>query len=354
MTKDIQTSPNFLRVSLAAAMALGLRPGIFYRGARLGCLNLLLTYRENCQANCSYCGLSRSRENPDNNQSFIRVEWPCFPLEEIVERTRRCHEIERVCISMITHQRAFNDTIYLTRLLARETRLPVSVLANPTTMEEGAMEDLLEAGADMVSVAIDAATPALFEQHRGQGVNGPHKWDNYWSSLSEAALVFGKDKAGCHLIAGLGETEQQMAQAIQRVRDLGARTHLFSFYPEEGSLLEKAAACPASQFRRIQLARFLVDNDMARASGMEFDELGRITGFGLSGAALDGLVDSGMPFMTSGCPGKRTKCACNRPYGDGPPGDIRSYPFKPDQKDVQLFKKQLATYREVADISSKV
>ena len=351
MTNTTQSSPGFVRISLAAAMTLGLKPGSFYRGARLGCLNLLLTYPEGCYANCSYCGLSRSRDGRGpQSPSFIRVEWPRYNLDEIINRTREDGNLfERVCVSMIMHPRAFEDALFLIRRFCGEVGLPVSVLVAPTIMEEGMMEDLKEAGADMASLAVDAATPDLFNEHRGAGVGGPHRWQNYWKSLSEAALIFGKDRAGCHLIAGLGEAERQMAETMQQVRDLGARTHLFSFYPEAGSLLAESAPCPSSQFRRIQLARFLIDYDLTAVDHMEFDEHGRITGYGLSQSALDDLVDSGKPFMTSGCPGHTSSCACNRPFGDGPPSDIRSYPFDLEADDIRSVRKELATYQEVAE-----
>ena len=35
------------------------------------------------------------------------------------------------------------------------------------------------------------------------------------------------------------------------------------------------------------------------------------------------------------------EAACNRPYGDGPPSDIRSFPFPLEEKDVALVKHQL-------------
>lgn len=345
-----QFSPGHLRVSLAAAMTLGLRPGIFYRGAQLHCLNLLLTYPEGCYARCSYCGLACSRgigpEKASGLQpSFIRVEWPTFPLHEILERTKNvCDVWKRICVSMVMHPRAVEDTLWLLARITEQVELPVSVLANPSTMREGQMKDLSNAGADMASVAIDAATPEIFDACRGHGVGGPHNWDNYWRSLEEAVEVFGPGKAGCHLITGMGETEQQMINTMQRVRDLGARIHLFSFYPEPGSLLDSAAPCPASQFRRIQLARFLIDYEIVKGSEMAFDHQGRVISFGVERSTVETVVASGEPFMTSGCPGASMSCACNRPYGDGPPGDIRSFPFTLDAGDVMTVRKELATY----------
>ncbi|CAO0819953.1 hypothetical protein DFAR_1260006 [Desulfarculales bacterium] len=50
---DPQQSPDYVRLSLAAAMTLGLGGGSFFRGARLGCINLFLTYSGGCRANGS-------------------------------------------------------------------------------------------------------------------------------------------------------------------------------------------------------------------------------------------------------------------------------------------------------------
>ena len=76
-------------MSLAAAMTLGLAPGTFYRGARLGCINLLLTYPGGCKANCQFCGLAREKHRPDFDpkfEKFIRVAWRTWSLDEVVER----------------------------------------------------------------------------------------------------------------------------------------------------------------------------------------------------------------------------------------------------------------------------
>ncbi|MHB0914550.1 MAG: radical SAM protein [Thermoleophilia bacterium] len=343
------TSPDSLRLSLAAAMSLGLRPGRFYRDARLHCLNLLLTYEQGCYANCSYCGLSRDGDGAYGERSFIRVEWPAFSTGEIIRRlVERPEAFERVCLSMIMHPAALEDTLSLTALISRKVDVPMSVLVNPSAMADGDLEALKGAGADMVSVAVDAATPGLFDANRGLAVNGPHRWDRYWDALDEAALVFGRNRFGSHLIAGLGESEREMLATVQRLRRMGGRSHLFSFYPENGSRLAGGDPCPADHFRRIQLARFLIDYDIVTTDSMEFDEHDRVVGFGLRGAELDRLVDSGVPFMTSGCPGKTRLCSCNRPFGDGPPSDIRSFPFSLDTDDILLVRKQLATYPEVA------
>ena len=67
--KEQKESPEYLRTSTAAAMTLGFIPGRFYRDAKLYCINLLLTYRGGCKANCAFCGLSRDRIGEDEEES---------------------------------------------------------------------------------------------------------------------------------------------------------------------------------------------------------------------------------------------------------------------------------------------
>ncbi|MCU0578023.1 MAG: radical SAM protein [Desulfobacterota bacterium] len=336
------SSPDYLQMSLAAAMTLNLKEGLFFRNARLYCLNLLLTYPGGCMGNCSYCGLQKSRDGAFAEKSFIRVSWPTYDLETIIEKTlENRHKLHRICLSMITHPRALEDTLALIRRFREDVGLPISVLMNPTSMTAADVAALRQAGAQMAAVALDLAGEDLFDRHRGAGARGPHRFAHYWTMLAETAAVFGRNKAGCHLICGLGEREEELVQRIQAVRDLGARTHLFSFYPEKGSRLAQDLPCPAGQYRRVQLARFLIDNDLSHFPNMAFDARGRITDFGLPPEDLARWIDSGRPFMTSGCPGGGLETACNRPFGDGPPSDIRSYPFPLEAGDVARVREQL-------------
>lgn len=350
-------SPRLVRTSTAAAMTMGVLPGRFLRDARLYCINLLLTYNDGCVARCAYCGLSRSRdiEEPWSEHSFIRVEWPTVTLDDVISRIEggECPWVERVCVSMITNGRALDDTISVVKRLHAEID-EVSVLITPTIIDKEWLYELKEAGADWVGIALDAATPELFERLRGQGVKGPHRWDRYWKTVEEAVSVFGEDKVGIHLIVGLGETEREMAEAIQRANDLGAQTHLFSFFPEENSMMQKHPQPPIGNYRRIQLARYLINHGMTSAEAMKFDGAGGIENYGMPLRALDDVIDSGLPFMTSGCPGKTRENACNRPFANCTPhqaynGEFRNYPFKPDEDDVETIRTQLVEPQHAAD-----
>lgn len=342
-------SPGYVQMSTAAAITLGLIPGQMHRTACTHCLNLLVTYPEGCRANCAYCGLARHREEARDyaDRNFIRVDWPTARYDEVIERVKAGTDkgqFERMCISMITHPRSNEDTFVLLEQWVREVpRVPVSILSNPTTLERDDLVRLRDMGADIFTVALDAVTPEIFERTRGKGVDSPHSYEHYWRAIGWAAEVFGRDKFGAHLICGMGESEREILEVAQRIRDLGGHNHMFAFFPEHGSLMEDWPAVDRGQWRRVQLARYVIDYARGRFSDMAFDDEGRVTDFGIPREKLGELIASGTPFRTSGCPGKADDIsACNRPYGDSSPTDILSFPFAPAKRDVARIRRQLA------------
>jgi biotin synthase len=342
-------SPAYVQMSTAAAITLGIMGGYMHRTECTRCLNLLLTYPEGCRANCAYCGLARHREAERNyaDRNFIRVDWPAVPFAEVLDIMEKGGDrgrFHRMCISMITHPNSDADTrTVLRQWVDRVPHVPVSILSNPTTMTRGDVQDLYEIGADIFTVALDAANPEIFERTRGRGVQSPHSWEKYWEILHAAADIFGPERFGAHLIVGMGESEFDVLSQVQRIRDLGGHSHMFAFFPEKGSLMDHLPAVPRPQWRRVQLARYLIDYRDRRLDTMRFDDGGRLVDFGLPAAELDAIIAAGVAFRTSGCPGNEAAdvSACDRPYGDSPPSDIASYPFAPNGRDRRRIRAQL-------------
>jgi len=174
-------------------------------------------------------------------------------------------------------------------------------------------------------------------------VQSPHSWRKYWEILMHAREIFGPQKFGAHIIVGMGETEYDVLALVQKLVDLGGHSHMFCFFPEKGSLMDHLPATPRDQWRRVQLARYLIDYQGVRVEQMGFDGEGRVTGYGIAQSELDGIVGAGTAFRTSGCPGKFSDdvSACDRPYGDSPPSNIASYPFQPNGNDLRKIRRQL-------------
>ncbi|MEM2900266.1 MAG: radical SAM protein [Thermoplasmata archaeon] len=336
-------TPKYMRTSTAAAMKLGFMPGKFIRDAKLRCLNLLEVYEERCAGRCAYCGLSAARERDD---TFIRVEWPVYKVDDIIEKVNEKGNFERVCISMITHKRGYKDCLNLVKRFSKETDLLISCLITPTVIKGKEKLRLLgEAGADKIGIAVDCATEEIFERYRGKGVRGPHRWANYWRCAKESVEIFGKGNVGVHLIVGLGETEEEMVSTIWRAEEMGIDTHLFCFYPEKGSMLEGKVRVSLGHYRRVQLARYLINEMDASYEDMKFNENGEIIYFGIEDKEVNRIIKSGKPFLTSGCKGKYGETACTRPFGNERPSEEpRNFPFEPNENEIKKIKEDIRKY----------
>jgi len=308
-------APDTVRVSVGTASVLGL---LRYRLSVPPTTAYLMTYTEgSCLANCSFC--AQARDHQADKDRLSRVVWPHYPLDRVMDGFREpaLDVLERVCVQVIYYPGFIDDTADLVRLLRGETGLPVSVDICP--VDKGALIRLREAGAEMMSIPLDGATPRIFDEVKGRGVNGPYRWERHMEALGAAVEVFGEGNVGSNLIVGLGETEREAAGLIQRLHDMKVRTVLFAFTPLKGTRLEDLPQPSLGSYRRIQAARHLIVNGLSSLREMTFDGKGRITGYGA--VDLEEALGDGAAFMTTGCPG------CNRPfYNERPSGPLYNYP----------------------------
>jgi biotin synthase len=336
-------SPEYVKMSHATAISLGLIRGRMYRGAVNRCVNLLLHYPEGCSANCAYCGLARTRPGTYQEKSFIHVQWPIYPMDQVINAINYAPPyIKRTCISMITNGNCRRDTVELAMRLKKETTIPISVLISPTILSLEDLNSFRDVGVDKMGVAIDLATPELFDKFRGGGVSGPHKWERYWEITAAGLEVFGHGHVGVHLMVGLGETEREMVSLMDSAWKMGLVSHLFSFFPEGGSQLADRPQAPWPAYLRVQLARYLIEEGLSRLDRMDFDGLGRIIDLGLDHDRLVHVSNQGVPFMTTGCLGSDGQVACNRPFGNCLP-DVKqwNYPYPPNDEELALIRQNI-------------
>jgi biotin synthase len=337
---DKKESPDYVKVSHATAISLGLMPGRMYRGAVNRCVNLLVHFEEGCSANCAYCGLAKKRAGAYEDKSFIHVDWPIFSMAHITNAINGSPAyVQRTCISMITNGKSRKATLDMARTLTRDTLLPVSVLIAPTILKKGDLQSMKDTGVDKIGIAVDLATPELFDQYRGVGVSGPHHWQRYWDTIDEGLNIFGPQNVGAHLMVGMGETEQDMASIMDRLWQKGVVNHLFAFFAEKGSILQDRPQPAWSSYLRIQLARYLIEEGLGDVRNMHFDAIGRISDFGMDSGQLGDIIELGVPFMTTGCLGPDGHVACNRPFGNCLP-DIKqwNYPYLPIWEERNLIR----------------
>lgn len=326
--------PKKIRVSLGSAMVLGLSEGKLDAAPTTA---YLMTYRKGkCVANCGFC--SQARESHGRADMLSRISWPAFPTDKVLKGITdavKDSTIKRVCVQALNYPQVLAHLLAIVKAINQRVNVPVSVSCQPLNSKN--IRQLAEGGAERIGISLDAATEELFDKVKGLSAGGPYRWESQFRLLNEAVSIFGKCKVSTHLIVGLGETEREMVNTIQKCVDIGVLPALFAFTPIPGTALENSAQPQIQKYRRIQIARHLILNGIARYEDMHFDAKNCISDFGIEQEALIRIVQAGTPFLTSGCPN------CNRPYyNEKPSGPIYNYPRSISQKELAEIKRQMS------------
>ena len=339
-----QTSPDWVRISYASALALRLKSGSFTRPFDFGGINLLLSYDRGCLSDCGYCGLARTRPGAYEDKSFIRVDWPLVQTDELVSRMERFeHRLTRLCISMVTHGFAYRDTLDITRRITARVRTPLSLLVAPPTLDGERLRTLRDAGADTIGIGLDAVTEQLFRSLRTDVPHGGLRWDQYWGIVEHARDVYGPWKVNCHTLVGLGETDADLMAMFERLLDRQIHAYLFCFNPEPDSRMGDRAKTPVARWRRIQLAKFLLEETGLDPAAFVYGDDGMLARIRAPRGLVDAVVDQGHAFMTNGCPGAGGEPGCTRPMGSWRPSESpRDFPWQPTAGDLLEIRSQLA------------
>ncbi len=308
-----------IRVSIGSASVLGLYESKRFKDIPTTCY--LMTYKDgHCTANCGFC--PQARESGSSIELLSRVSWPVFSFKDFLTKlnymtpTKR---FKRICIQTLNYLQNFQDLIEIVSQIRKSCNIPISIAIPPMGKEK--LERLKLLGVDRVGIALDGATPEIFERIKGKVVKGPYNWSNHNQKLKEALTIFGEGNVTTHLIVGLGETAIAILKMIKYLHDLRIRVSLFAFMPIKGTLLENLSQPDLLNFRKLHLGRYLLVNDNRTLKDFTFNNFGEIVKFNLNEKELRYIICNTDAFLTSGCPG------CNRPYYTSrPSGPIYNNP----------------------------
>jgi biotin synthase-related radical SAM superfamily protein len=325
--------PDKIRVSIGTAIVLGLQRGKLDAAPTTA---YLMTYHEGkCTANCGFC--PQARTSKSSAEQLSRVTWPTYATRTVLEKLEEASSEngpKRVCIQTLNYPGVIDEICALVRQLKRCVSIPVSVSCQPLNAEN--MWLLSYAGVDRIGIALDAATEDLFDKVKGASAGGPYRWRELQTLLKVAIGVFGEGNVSTHLIVGMGETEKELVQALQECMDMGVLPALFAFTPIRGTALANKTQPRIDVYRRTQLARYLIVAGFARAEDMLFDDEGRVVDFGAPKPELLRIVESGLPFYTSGC------TDCNRPfYNEKPSGPLYNFPRSIRSDELKEIRREL-------------
>lgn len=325
--------PSQIRVSIGSAIVLGLLEGKLDSKPST---TYLMTYTKNkCVANCGFC--SQARNSQSKAELLSRVTWPVFSTQMVIGQivnSANLSGISRVCFQALNYPSVFNDIAAMVKAIKQQTDVPISVSCQPINANN--MKLLKHAGVERIGIGIDAATQKIFDKIKGSGVEGPYRWMEQFRHLKKATAIFGLGNVSAHLIIGLGETEKEATHFIQNCKNQYILPALFAFTPIIGTALALNPKPSIETYRRLQLIRHLIVKELSQAEKMKFDKKGRVVDFGVNKETLIKIVETGQPFLTSGCPD------CNRPfYNEKPSGPLYNYPKKLLLEDILAIKNQL-------------
>jgi biotin synthase-related radical SAM superfamily protein len=288
-----------------------------------------------CRMACAFCAQARTSSilsatkgsarpiNPStprrgelvepSGQRLSRITWPPFIEKEVLGHLGEAAargDFRRVCLQVTAGQDYFRRTLELAEAVRGVCDLPVDAAILPRDV--GQVETLLDAGVEHIGFGLDAACEQVFRQVKRSD------WERSIKLVEEAARRF-PGHVAVHLIVGLGETEREMTEMIQRMHNLEGIVGLFAFTPLRGTPMQDQPPPSLDTYRRMQVARHLISHDLATLEDFSFSAEGRLVSFGQPDLAE--MLADGVAFQTSGCPD------CNRPfYNERPGGPLYNYP----------------------------
>lgn len=271
-----------------------------------------LLHGDRCLASCAFCPRGQNH-SPGKNIRLGRITWPLFSKELLEKPLSQAaqHGLKRICLQSVMIQDIENILIPTIYWLKGISTLPLSVSVRIETSHQA--DQLLEAGADNLNIALDLANESLHSRHKAS------------SLLKKKQLLFScadrwPGRISTHIICGLGETEEELLKLGSVLYKKNISVGLFAFTPLRGTPLETHPPPALEQYRRIQAGLYLLKEDPGLISCFQFKK-GRLISCGLTDSELSEKLAGGKAFQTSGCPG------CNRPYYNEKPGQtFYNYP----------------------------
>ena len=311
-----------VRLSLGTAIQVGLESGDRDPNFTTA---FLMTYRDGgCEANCAFC--PQAKESTSASDRLSRISWPEYGLSEVIDTWPPPGQFRRICIQTICYPDVMNDVVEIVGELRKVSKLPISVAIHPVSTDD--MVRLKDIGASNIGIALDASTPEIFEEIKGEHRGAEYRWRSHRQGLLDALEIFGEGRVTTHLIIGLGETEKEAADFIVDMYQMGISVGLFAFTNIKGTSLEDRFPPDLSSYRRIQVVRELMFQGLLASDQIRASEDGSIS-IEIEDEKIREALSSGVAFQVTGCKG------CNRPfYNERPRGPMYNYPRRLTEEEV--------------------
>ena len=288
-----------IRASIATASILHLRN---YR-IKVEPTTLYFMLSGKCEGSCLYC---------THRKGYLsRIKWPEFSFKEVKSRIGKTRA-KRICIQCPYMERCMDALKKILEEIKNEK--PISLSISAISKEE--MKMLKEEGVERIGIGLDCATEEIFNKWK----KGVPSWKKYMEAIKNAKEIFGD--ATCHLIIGLGESDEEAISLMENMKKKGVRIALFAYFWKNKNVVD------IHRYRVMQIARYVIEKGTKRKFLFE------------NGRLLEMEIDEidKKAFMTAGCP------SCNRPFYNERVTKIYNYPYLLSEEEFERAVKEARKY----------
>lgn len=195
---------------------------------------------------CQFCAI----ENSLANGRTIALKTP-EQLAEVAEAAARLDGVQHMVLTTGTMNYRDMGVHYLAKCVqAIKAAAPLAIQAQfepPEDLDE--MELLREAGADTVGMHMESFDQAIRE--RITPGKASISIERYFEAYRRAVAIFGRNQVSGYIIAGLGESEEELVEGCRRMAEIGVYPFVVPLRPILGTPLEHVVAPDPARMQRI-------------------------------------------------------------------------------------------------------
>jgi radical SAM protein (TIGR04043 family) len=246
-------------------------------------LQTCVRYR-NRKTSCQFCAIEESLEN----DKTIAHKTP----EQLAEVAKAAVELDGVTQMIMTtgtpkgNDRGAAVLVESARAIRAVVDIPIQAQCEPPA-DDHWFQDLKDAGVDALGMHLEAVSDRVRKQIMPGKATVP--MSRYISAYKAAVKVFGKGNVSTYILAGLGDTEEEILSVSEQLIELGVYPFVVPFVPVQGTPLENHAMPDKAMLNRL----FSKLGPAIQAHGMGSDTLA-------AGCAKCGACSSLKSYENSG------------------------------------------------------
>jgi lipoyl synthase len=303
-----------LFLSYASAIKLGLKKGYITYPLK----TIYLMCGSNCINSCKFCTQANIPKNKDG-VLLSRITWFEYSEDQIIESSNKNKDIERVCFQVVS-ELDYEENLY--KVLKKfKNSLPIKISVSLNSISELFLERVLALDVDILTIPIDCASYRVYKDIKG------NDYSEKLNAILKLSLKYPK-RINTHIVFGLGDTQKEIYDLFKLLKNNDINLGLFSFTPIKGTQISHLSPPTISDYRKIQIIKSLIYGEIKFNPIFNIEErLIRVEIF--DERKFSDLINSGIPFQTSGCQD------CTRPFYNEIPGkDIYNYHYKINQDEI--------------------